>query len=133
MVAERPRPSRSETGSAMARPRRSRSLREELAEAEAEVQDTQDNVVKQDDDAEDMASVQSTHTPIRPSLKSVKPQRAQKDNDGEKVKTPKKLSVVQGEANEILELQEEEGEEEEPEEPTEEKKTAVKMRGPEVR
>ena len=61
MVAERPRPSRSETGSAIARPRRSRSLREELAEAEAEnntkVQDMDGNVVKHDDDAEDMASV----------------------------------------------------------------------------
>ena len=50
MVAERPRPSRSETGSAMARPRRSRSLREELAEAEAEnnadMQDFDGNMVQ---------------------------------------------------------------------------------------
>ena len=101
MEAERPRPSRSEAGSAMARPRRSRSLREELAEAEAEnnadMQDIDGNMV-QEDGVQDTASVQSHHTPIRPHLKSVKPQRAQKENDGVKVKTPKKLSVVQGEA-----------------------------------
>ena len=54
----------------MARPRRSRSLREELAEAEAEinadVQDIDGNMVQEDDDAQDVASVQSAHTPIRP-------------------------------------------------------------------
>ena len=85
MVAERPRPSRSEIGSAMARPRRSRSLREELAEAEKLAENDNEKVQEE----AGVHGIASVNTPIRPRLKSVPPQRTSKHEGGEKRQTPR--------------------------------------------
>ena len=80
----------------MARPRRSRSLREEQAEAEKLANDDENEIHEQEQPV-----VQNVQTgQIRPKFKSVKPQRAPGDNSGSNVHTPRKLPAAQGEEDE---------------------------------